>query len=63
MLHLLNIEIWGPMWPNLASSAVTFVGGYFWTHRKFAATLRKHEEMHSRRHQELREMIGSREDP
>lgn len=57
MLHWFNLELWGPMWPNLATSAVIFVPGAFWAHRKLLLKWEQQEKAHLKRHRELKELL------
>lgn len=50
-------EWWIQMWPNLASSGVTFGLGLLWARRRFLIEMEHRELAHLRRHEELRTLI------
>lgn len=54
MLHWFNLELWGPMWPNLAASLVTFTAAGLWARAK----LLERDLAHLERHNELKRMLN-----
>lgn len=60
LLSWLNLEFWGPVWPNLAASAVVGTAAWLWARRSFLAELDRrdavHAERHAKTHQLLREL-------
>lgn len=58
MLHWFNLELWGPIWPNLAASFIIFSSGIFWAHRKLLKKWEQQEIAHLERHHELKRMLN-----
>ncbi len=57
LLHWLNIEFWGPVWPNLAASVITFGVGLLWARRQLLEEWERREAQHLARHEETHRLL------
>lgn len=62
LLAWVNREFWGPVWPNLAASAVTFAGGWLWAKRRILAELDRRDRIHAAHHAKTHELVRSLHD-
>jgi hypothetical protein len=54
-----NLEFWGPVWPNLAASAVTFTSGWLWAKRRMLAELDRRDKIHAAHHAKTHALVQS----
>lgn len=52
-----NLEFWGPVWPNLAASAVTVVAGWLWARRQVLAELDRRDAAHAAHHKTTHDLV------
>lgn len=53
----INLEFWGPVWPNLAASVVTVAGGWLWARRRVLAELDRRDRIHAQHHAITHELV------
>lgn len=62
MGHWLNVELWGPMWPNMFAPSAFTLTGLIVSHIKRARQAERHHqaqtEQNERHHQELKDHIS-----
>lgn len=57
LLSWFNLEFWGPVWPNLAASAVIGTLAWLWAKRKFLAELDKRDRIHAANHVKTHQLV------
>lgn len=66
MLHWFNLELWGPIWPNLAASAIC-TGAVWWRarihlrrqHETLTGQVRQMRDEHAERHAQTHALVES----
>ena len=58
MINWLNRDVWGPIWPNLAASALSFGSAWLLAHRYLLNKWEEREAEHLRQHAETHRLIA-----
>jgi hypothetical protein len=58
----IDLELWGPIWPNLAASGITFGSGLAWARRQLLKKWEQREIEHLTRHAETHTLIKNLSD-